>query len=43
MAWTVTLAETLSADQRAAAIRTMDDLIAAVRTLPVPESAPLQE
>jgi len=43
MAWTVTLAETLSADQRAAAIRTMNDLMAAVRTLPAPESAPLQE
>lgn len=41
MGWTVTLAEILSPKQRAAAIRTMDDLIAAVQTLPVPEAAPV--
>ena len=42
MGWTATLAEILSPEQRAAAIRTMDDLITAVQTLPVPEAAPVE-
>lgn len=42
LAWTVTLAERLTPEQRAAAVRTMADLIAAAQTLPTPESAPVE-
>lgn len=42
LAWTVSLAESLSPEQRAAAIRAMDDLITAAQSLPAPESAPVE-
>ena len=42
MSWTAKLAERLSSEQRAAAIRTLDDLITAVQTLPAPETAPVE-
>jgi len=42
LGWTVTLAESLTPAQRAAAIRAMDDLITAAQSLPVPEAAPVE-
>jgi DNA-binding MarR family transcriptional regulator len=42
LGWTADLAESLTPQQRADAIRMMDDLIAAVQTLPAPESAPVE-
>ena len=43
MAWTADLAENLTAEQRAAAIRTMDDMMTALRSLPAPDAAPVEE
>ena len=42
MGWVQALSASLTADQRAAAVRTFDDLISAAQALPLPEPAPVE-